>query len=43
MKEQREFITNYNLMILLILSKDKKQLVHLLNKHRISIANSKYC
>lgn len=36
-------MTNYELMILLILSKDKSHLVHLLNKYRISDDKSKYC
>mgnify|MGYP007008124849 CR=1 FL=1 len=36
-------MTNYDLMNLLILLKDKSQLIHLLNQHRISINQSKYC
>lgn len=37
------FMTNYNLMKLLILSKDKSQLMHLLNVYRIPVEKSKYC
>lgn len=36
-------MTNFELMKLIILSKDKKQLIRLLNKYRISVENSKYC
>lgn len=36
-------MTNYNLMHLLIFSKDKNHLIYLLNKYRISIDKSKYC
>lgn len=36
-------MTNYNLMNLLILSKDKNQLMHLLNKYRISVKKQRYC
>lgn len=36
-------MTNYDLMNLLILSKDKSQLMYLLNKYRISVKKSKYC
>lgn len=36
-------MTNYDLMTLLILSKDKSQLMHLLNKYRVSVNKSKYC
>jgi hypothetical protein len=43
MKEKECFMTNYDLMNLLILSKDKSQLMHLLKKYRISIDKSKYC
>lgn len=43
MKEKERFMTNYILMNLLILSKDKSQLIHLLNKYRIPINKSKYC
>lgn len=43
MKEKECFMTNYDLMNLLILSKDKSQLMHLLKKYRISVDKSKYC
>lgn len=42
-KEKEYFMTNYDLMNFLILLKDKSQLIHLLNQHRISINQSKYC
>ncbi len=36
-------MTNFELMKLLILSKDKSHIMHLLNKYRISVDKSKYC
>ena len=36
-------MTNYELMNLLILSKDKSHLMHLLNMYRMSVDKSKYC
>lgn len=43
MNEKEIFMNNYDLMNLLIHSKDKSQLKHLLNKYRISVDKSKYC
>ena len=36
-------MTNFELLKLIILSKNKKHLIHLLNKYRISEQKSKYC
>lgn len=42
-KETECPMTNFELLKLIILSKDKKHLIHLLNKYRISEQKSKYC
>ena len=42
-KETECPMTDFELLKLIILSKDKKHLIHLLNKYRISEQKSKYC